>query len=165
MKPPTKNQWLFAGAAVLVLLCATFLLDNPKPWLPWPTHQALIAFLSDNWPARVLPILLIVPVLYLTSLSVIWNARHLAAIVLGASLLFSLLSAVYLIGSWPYGLRWQGLSHTLIVTSINVIGVSLVLALAWAGFRRKSRQLSVAAYFGAFAMLSWCAFPYLGELP
>ena len=165
MKPPTKNQWLFAGAAVLVLLCATLLLDNPEPWLPWPTHQALIAFLSDNWPVRVLPVLVVVPILYITSLSAIWNVRRFAGIVLGASLLLGLVSAIYLIGSWPYGLRWQGLSHTLIVTGINVVGVSLVLALAWTGFRRKSQQLSVAAYFGIFAMLSWCAFPYLGELP
>ena len=84
-------------------------------------------------------------------------------------ILFALLAALsifYFAVSWKWGLQYQGPQFTAIICSINV---------AWIGFLTIAfrRCLKNTPAFGTslfiqwmlFAWLSWCAFPWLGELP
>jgi hypothetical protein len=151
----TKRQWLFVGTVVLVLLC-TSLFGGRSALTPYPAHQILLAF------SMRYGFLVVLPITYLASLAVLWNSRWLGPIVLGAAALFATLSIAWFIFSWDDVRNYQ---DALIVVFENAIGISLVLASSIVGFLRSARQMQVAAYFGLFAMLSWCAFPYFGELP
>ena len=166
MRGFSEFQWLVAGTGALALLSAsTIFADLPAPWAPWPTHQIVLSLLAEGRFLGLLLPVLIVPILYLATGATLWNAKNSGVLVLCASSVFLIVSAIYLVGSWPYGVRWQGLSHTIIVTAVNIVGLSVVAALAWLGFRQGSKPVQREAYFVMFAMLSWCAFPWLGELP
>jgi len=106
--------------------------------------------------------LLVLPITYLVSLAVLWNSRWFGLTVLVAAILLAALSVAWFVTSWGY-IRSD--VDGLFVTGENAIGIGLVLALSLLGFLRSARQVQAAAYFGIFALLAWCAFPYFGELP
>ena len=162
----SEFRWLVLGTGVLVLLSVSTILGNlPAPWAPWPTHQIVLGLLAQGRFLELLLPVLLVPILYSATGVTLWNAKNSGVVVLCVSSAFLIVSVIYLVGSWSYGVRWQGLSHTIIVSAVNIVGVSIVAALAWLGFRQGSKRRQREAYFIMFAMLSWCAFPWLGELP
>jgi hypothetical protein len=148
-------SWLIVGTAVLVLLCASLFADRGA-LAPYPVHQVLLVFLTQYG------FLIVLPVAYLVSLGVLWNNSRFSPIVVGAAALFATLNIAWFAFAWRDARNHEDAS---IVMFENVVGSGLVLALAIVGHMRSSKQAQVAAYFGIFAMLSWCAFPYFGELP
>ncbi|WP_337658273.1 hypothetical protein, partial [Sphingorhabdus sp. Alg231-15] len=64
-----------------------------------------------------------------------------------------------------YGIRYQGELHTQIVAIENIVSFAIVTGLAIYAHLRKIRTGTLLANFSLFTLLSWCAFPYLGELP
>lgn len=163
----TKTHCLVAGCATTFLLSAAQSLEGtPKPWLPLPIHWLVSAIVLYGfpWPIRLLLVFSLVPFVYFLSLRAIWDSQRFERIVLATSLAFAALSLLYFASSWSLGLRYQGYTHTLIVAVENLLGIAIVIALAWTGLRHGARQRSAVAYFAMFTMLSWCAFPYLGEM-
>jgi hypothetical protein len=81
-------------------------------------------------------------------------------------LIMAVMSVIWFIGSWKYGLQYQGPTYTHLICALNVawlagLGVFLFL-------RRKSDPSfasNLAFHLLFFAWLGWYAFPYLGELP
>ncbi len=75
------------------------------------------------------------------------------------------LNVWWFITGWDYGYKYQGPVHTKIVAIENIIGFGFVLLLSvWALIKNNKSGLYIAN-IGLFILLSWCAFPYLGELP
>jgi hypothetical protein len=78
----------------------------------------------------------------------------------------TVLSVIWFIGSWKYGLQYQGPTYTHLICALNVVwlaGLGVFLFL-----RRKSDPSfasNLAFHLLFFAWLGWYAFPYLGELP
>ena len=155
----TKAQWLVGGSIAILLLCSTLLVGNgPSPLRPIPVHQVILALLLGGG------FVLVLPVIYLVTLAALWNAKWLAHATIGVSLVLAVLSPIWFMSSWEGGYTYQGAAHTRVVAFENAVGIVLVVALSILGWHRRSRQLQVSAYFGTFALLSWCAFPYLGEM-
>ena len=75
------------------------------------------------------------------------------------------LNILYFIYSWSYGVKWQGLTYTVIIAIINVAIASFLL---WYGLKSREQQTYFKNYLfhlSMFAWLSYIAFPTLGELP
>ena len=81
------------------------------------------------------------------------------------TILLVLLSLVWLIASWSYGIQYQGITHTVAVDIFNVM-FWLVLFLLYR-INRTSPSYTSNYFFHwlLFAWLGWVAFPWLGELP
>jgi hypothetical protein len=86
-------------------------------------------------------------------------------VVLLLALLSALMSILYFRAAWEYGAKYQGLDHTRIVAVQNLVCFGAAIVLSTLAVVRHSRPLALSANFLLFATLSWCAFPYLGELP
>ena len=77
----------------------------------------------------------------------------------------TVLSGVYLVGSWTYGMHYQGAKFTYGVCIANVAWLLLLWVVFVRAWRRSSFVNNLLAHWLLFAWLGWYAFPYLGELP
>jgi len=75
------------------------------------------------------------------------------------------LNGWYLSNAWAYGLKWQGATYTYVVSILSVIYLAAVFICAVIGIRQRSIRASQVAHLGLFVVLSFGAFPILGELP
>jgi hypothetical protein len=77
----------------------------------------------------------------------------------------TVLTAVYFVGSWNYGLEYQGRRFTYYICALNAGG----LVFLWTAFMVRGNTPSfvrnLILHWLLFAWLGWYAFPYLGELP
>ena len=78
--------------------------------------------------------------------------------------IFGCLELVYLAFSWDYGLRHQGLAHTVTVSllTVGIFATSVVVLVV--AQRRPSFTMTFAGCWLFCFWLGWFAFPYLGEL-
>ena len=78
----------------------------------------------------------------------------------------TVLSLLYFVAGWEWGLQYQGTRFTSAVCIINVAWVAFLhLAFAYSWKRTTSFKYSLILHWMLFAWLAWYAFPYLGELP
>jgi hypothetical protein len=78
----------------------------------------------------------------------------------------AILSVIYFVESWKWGLEYQGSRFTHLVCIVNVAcvaSIGLAFARSWKG--ASTFKYSLFLHWILFAWLAWCAFPYLGELP
>ncbi|HKR61537.1 MAG TPA: hypothetical protein VJS64_17755 [Pyrinomonadaceae bacterium] len=163
-----KEKALIAITTLIVgcsLCLVTFQALNtgvPKPWAPFPFPLVILLWLGTPG----------ILVLSLGALAMwAWNPKAFA----GKSqipkrslillLILTCLSIFQNIISLPYGKKYQGEFHTIVVTAMNF---SLIIALmiigAWAR-RKPSFPLNLGFHWLMFAWVVSYAFPYLGELP
>ncbi len=155
-----RGAWLLGGATGIAFLSAALVMGNaPSVLLPKPVHQVVLAMVMGGAYVPVLP------GIYLVTLAGLWGTRWLGPVSLVASLVVAGLSVAWFVSSWEFGYAYQGVGHTVAVAALNAVVIGAAMALAFVGWRRQSRQMQASAYFTLFAMLSWCAFPYLGEPP
>jgi len=81
-----------------------------------------------------------------------------------AAILLVLLSLVSLIGSWPYGIKYQGVIHTIAIYVFNLIFWSVMFIMYRNNTTRASYASNYLFHWILFAWLGWVAFPWLGEL-
>jgi hypothetical protein len=153
------------GLAVIAYIGA-FVSGVPTIFSPLPALTVIPALLLSRPPLDY-AVVLIPTLLFLA-----WNPqlmRHESKIPKRTYALFgvlAVLSILYLAASWKWGLQYQGPQFTAIICSINFAWIGF-LTLA---FRRCLKNTptfgtSVFIQWMLFAWLSWCAFPWLGELP
>jgi hypothetical protein len=78
-------------------------------------------------------------------------------------LALAILSIVYFVASWNFGVQWQGYPHLVSVTLLNALAL---VALWWLLRAARSKPLfrrSLTFHWALFAWLAWLAFPWLGE--
>jgi hypothetical protein len=77
-----------------------------------------------------------------------------------------LLSVIWFLMGWSYGLRYQGPQYVHFIGSINVVWCVVIGAFMLIRWKKKpSFKASIVFHWMLFAWLGWYAFPYLGELP
>lgn len=124
-----------------------------------PIYLAILGWIIGIWA-------IFFPVCYL----VFWkltnkNLRRASLFqVFGISFVF-LIHLTYLYHAWDYGVKWQGYSHTVWVTTINVALFTILSLCAYFSWKHASESMTRATTIAIFVVLSWFAFPYLGELP
>lgn len=156
----SQKQWMYGGAILLAAVSAIIILGGvPNVWVPMPLPIVLVAFLALN----LFPF--VTPALYMLVLKFLSPSTHFIKFVLGLVFIFGLLNALYFQSAWEYGVKYQGPEHTKIVAIENVVGFSLAMAIAVVALVKSSQSLALAANLLLFVLLSWCAFPYLWELP
>ena len=156
----SQKQWMYGGAGILVVVSALIFVGGvPNVWAPMPLPIVIVAFLT------LILFPFVTPALYMLVLRFLSPSRHFAKIVLALVVGLGALNILYFQGSWEYGLKYQGPEHTEIVALENLVGFGLALVLAVTALAKGSRPLALSANLFLFVLLSWCAFPYLGELP
>lgn len=80
------------------------------------------------------------------------------------AVLLVLLSMIMLIVSWPYGIQYQGLAHTIAIYVMNVISWTVLILLYRSNKAHSSYASNYIFHWALFAWLAWVAFPWLGEL-
>lgn len=152
--------WMLGGAIGIAIL-ASLMLVTPaaSPFIPIPALLVLLAWSISYGFIFVLPII------YLVELRLIGNNNGLGKIVLSKAVILTILSTGYYWLTWADGLRFQGAFHVKAVAVENFISLTVLLALAITGCRNQSKSLQLSANLLFFALLSWSAFPYFGELP
>jgi hypothetical protein len=143
--------------------------DNaPTVLCPLPALTVIPAFLLSFFSPHLFKAALIVPVLFLFA----WNPGLLrgdAKIPKRSYVLLALatvLSIVWFVSGWNYGLEYQGAQFTHVVCIVNFTWIAFL----WVIFTRpwkvgSSFKTNLFLHWMLFAWLAWGAFPYLDELP
>jgi hypothetical protein len=152
------------GLAVIASI-GLFVSGAPTIFSPFP--------LLTVFPALILPqplqysVVLLPPLLFL-----LWNPQLMrleAKVPRRTYILFALLAAlsvVYFALSWKWGLQYEGPQFTAVICLINIAWVAfLIVALHRGSKNNAAFGTSIFIQWMLFAWLSWCAFPWLGELP
>jgi hypothetical protein len=163
-----RNKWVYGGALILVAASALFLFDSPSAWTPLPLPILIVAFISlSSLPSSNFFALVFVPFVialqYVLILKLFYGSNHLPKIVFFLIVILGILNLLYFLNAWDYGLKWQGEFHTKIVATENFLGFSIALCLSSLSLTKQSQQLALLANMLLFFLLSWCAFPLLGE--
>ena len=154
------RNWMFFGTAAIAVVSSLLLtVGVMNPFVPMPLYLVILAWVISYG------FLLVMPSVYLLVFNFLRNKRNFGRGVFIASLVFSVLSILHFFGSWEYGVKYQGEAHTRIVAVENLVGFIGLLVVAYLGVRKSSKVLQYSANLYLFLLLSWCAFPYLGELP
>ena len=162
-----SNRTLTLFAATLLVVpaaCGLFLTGVPTIFCPFPTLTILPAFALSSFT----PVVVVLPSLLFFA----WNPALFSGaqipprrsyILFGALVL---LSVVYFVLSWSYGVQYQGRSYTLTIALANAIWIALLTVLfALSRTRKPTFIYNLTLHWLLFAWLAWYAFPYLGELP
>ncbi|MEY4667573.1 MAG: hypothetical protein RL518_272 [Pseudomonadota bacterium] len=151
---------MYGGAALLAAISGAILLaDVPSVWVPMPLPIMLAAIITLKIS------LIVTPVLYLVVVKLSSQSTHFAKIVLALVAVLGALNIIYFQNAWEYGVTYQGPEHTRIVAIENMMGFGAALGMAFVATAKKSSSLAYSANLFLFVLLSWCAFPWLGELP
>jgi hypothetical protein len=154
---------LVAGLGLLIP-ASIGLLGSGAPTLlcPFPALTVLPAFLLLAKAAIAVPTLLFFawhPGLFRGEPRV--PTRSYALFIVAA-----ILSVIYFVESWKWGLEYQGPRFTHVVCIVNIACVAFIgLAFARSWKRASTFKYSLFVHWILFAWLAWYAFPYLGELP
>ncbi|ATW02375.1 hypothetical protein [Sphingorhabdus sp. YGSMI21] len=154
-----ENIWTYGGAIALALLSGFTVMQGVTVYAPLPFYIILLA-----WIIPPLAILL-TPFCYFMVVYLGTKSPRFSIYILILCLMFGALNTWSIYSAWDYGIRYQGESHTQIVAIENIVGFAFVLVLATYAHLKKIQTATLLANFSLFALLSWCAFPYLGELP
>ncbi|KLN61718.1 hypothetical protein WH96_05210 [Kiloniella spongiae] len=156
----SEKGWLFGGAGLLFLVSlAMRLFGIPNILTPYPMPLFLVAVLGGKY---LFPF--ITPLLYMLALKIFSNSRHFSKVVIFLILAFAFLNLLYFLNSWDLAVKYQSYDYALFIALENGVGFLLALTMGLAGHIKKSRRLTLTANLTLFILLSWCAFPYLGEM-
>lgn len=155
-----ENLWKYGGVISLVLLNALALTQGVVSiYAPMPFYLIILAWV-------ILPFaIFLTPLCYFLVFHFGSKSPKLSLYILVLSVILGALNAWFFYTSWDYGIRYQGEFHTKIVAIWNVVGFAFLFGLAIYAHMKQIRIAMLLANFLLFALLSWCAFPYLGELP
>jgi len=156
----SQSQWLYGGIGGLVVVSSIVIISGmPSVWVPMPLPIVLMAFINR----LLFPF--VTSFFYVLVLKFLLPTKGFAKIVLALVVVFGLLNTLYFQISWEYGIKYQGLKHTKIVAIENFVGFGTAFTIAIIALVKRSHSLALTANLLLFVLLSWCAFPYLGELP
>ena len=153
-------KWILSGTLILLVISYFMLSTNvPEPWNPMPIYLVIIAWVTGYF------YMFVMPTIYIIWTSLVSSHNRFADFVFATVLLVIFLDILYFLSSWQYGFQYQGKQHTIVTSSINFVGFGIALFLAVKAKMTKSKPLTYSANLVMFCILSWQAFPYLGEMP
>ncbi len=79
--------------------------------------------------------------------------------------ILTVLTGIFFIGSWSYGLQYQGAAFTYGTCAANIAWIILLWSVFIWARGKQTFHANLLVHFLLFAWLGWYAFPYLGELP
>ncbi|QYK02025.1 hypothetical protein [Shewanella psychrotolerans] len=156
----SHKQWMYGGAVLLAAVSGAIVLGRvPNAWVPMPLPIVIVAFVT------LILFPFVTPALYLLVLKLSSSSVHFTKIILALVVAIGVLNFMYFQIAWEYGIKYQGPEHTKIVAIENLLGFGVAFVISATALAKGSRALAYTANLTLFVLLSWCAFPYLGELP
>ena len=153
-------KWMIGGGvAIFCLSSLLFLVGVMNPFVPMPLYMVVMAWILSYG------FLAVMPTIYILEFKLLSKRSYFGRIVLISALSFAALNAYYFTQAWGYGYKYQGEFHTKIVAVENFVGFVVLVVMAYFGMSKNSKKLQNSANLLLFLLLSWCAFPYLGEMP
>ena len=150
-----------AGCLLWLVLYQALNSGLPEPWAPGPIY--LIILLWSGIPGLIVLSLGTIA-MWSWNPAVFWGKLEVpkrSYILFGV---LALLSAWQNIISWPDGKRYQGETHTIIVTIINLLLITTLIGLGIKAWHKPTLAKNMAFHWLLFAWLVSYAFPYLGEV-
>ena len=139
------------------------MLLRPFPFLT-VTPAFILSSLSAGrltWAAVLIPSLLF----FAWNPALFWGQSQVPKRSLVLLLALTVLSAVWFVGSWKYGLEYQGRQYVYAICAINGVWLVALWMIIIGRAHRTSFCGNLLLHWLLFAWLGWYAFPYLGELP
>ncbi len=150
-----------AGASLVIpAYVGTFSAGVPTLYCPLPALTTLPAFFV-YYAAALIP----------AALFFVWNPGllhgkpNVPKRTVAAAAVLSVVTVVWFIGSWEYGVEFQGTRYTVRMLLINLAWLAVIWSLILSGLRRPSYRKNLGLHWLMFAWLGTYAFPWLGELP
>ena len=160
------------GLALILPASLTVLLGWPRIFAPFPVALVFPLFVvADLQPRRLAEVLswlvIIIPTIlfWLVGSNLFRGGARPRLHALIATMALGILNLWWLVTSWSYGLQWQGLTHTVSVTALNLSVYAVGLSLILKARRVPSFAVSYWGHWCVFLWLAWLSFPYFGELP
>lgn len=132
---------------------------NIGPLSPIPIHTLILLFTTMQGA------ILILPVLFSVQFLILQKCRHFLKIQVGFIVVLWVLTPIYFLVSWGYGVEWMGLGHTKLVFAEHIVGLSLLSVLVGVAAWKHSVAIGSLSNVLLFFFFFWGAFPVLGELP
>ncbi|WP_120497376.1 hypothetical protein [Kiloniella sp. EL199] len=156
----TGKGWFFGGAGLLFFVSLSMrLFGIPNILTPYPMPLFFVAVMGGKY---IFPF--ITPLLYILVLKIFSNSRHFSKVVIFLILAFAFLNFFYFLNAWDLGVQYQSYEYAQFIAIENIVGFLIALTMVLAGHIKKSHRLILTANLTLFILLSWCAFPYLGEV-
>ena len=152
---------LFAGVQTLYAAIPVQTLYAPLPAL-----TIIPAFALGNWNLGWLAILIPSILFFLWNPGLFLNQRpnlpKRTLVLLGLLTVLTILDWPF---EWPYGIRYLGMRHTVLLCILDGASLGVVWAIVLYCQKRPSLKAKLLAHWALFAWLAWYAFPWFGELP
>jgi hypothetical protein len=155
-----QRKWLYGGALLILIVSGiTLLFATPSVFRPTPFYLLISAWLFSYFA------LLVMPICYAVEFWLVQRSSRNTMTVLVLVVVFGMLNFADIYMSWDDGVKVHGYRYTGIILFLNVITFSIMYILAISAYAKNSKKLLYAVNLILFVLLSWSAFPYLGELP
>ena len=163
----TGTRWATLTAGALLALAAALsigLFGGGSPTLIAPSSVVLVFPLFDNVPMFVV---LAAPSLcfWAWSFQLFGGKAGVPKRTLVLHGAVAVLSVVWFVLGWSYGLQFEGTSFTFATAAISAGFAVTIAFLAWRNPRSTSFERSLSVHWLLFAWVVTYAFPYLGETP
>lgn len=155
----TPLWWALGSIGAAGSVLPPLVTGNVGPFSPIPIHTLIL--LSMTMQGAIL----ILPVLFSIQFLILQRCRYFLKIQIGFVAVLWVLTPIYFLGSWGYGVEWMGLDHTRMVFAEHIVGLSLVSVLVGVAAWKHSVVLINISNVLLFFFFFWGAFPILGELP
>ena len=166
---PSSYQILTLTAGALLIFPASVgLLTSGAPTLisPFPALTILPAFLLSSTGLYWLAVLVPSVFFWLWNPQLFYGSTRIPVRTFVLFFACVVLTIIWFVESWNFGLQYQGARFTYITCACNGILVAFIGTLLVV-FRKAAPSFwkVLAIHWLLFAWLAWGAFPYLGELP
>ena len=163
-----SSKFSISFIVVLTISSLTMIANYPKLYSPYSFFVVLPALIAS---ALELPkiLLLFIAALPNTLFFLLWSKYtvkdkfliHKATLKLSCA--FVLLSIFFCITSYSYGIKYQGLEHTLLMYCFNLVFIGSLYKVYL--INRIKPSINNCLFYNVllFIWLGWCAFPWLGE--
>ena len=161
---------IFFGSLVVLIACILSMIANyPKIYSPYSFSVVIPAlFISELGLSRVpMYILAAIPTV---TLYLIWSfffinkSLKISKPTIAISLILIILSLVFNVHGYEYGIKYQGLLHTFVMYSYNISFLVALMLIFKSNKTNPTLNNCLGFNVILFSWLGWSAFPWLGEL-
>jgi len=166
----TRSRFLFFGFILLWIICYfTICADYPKIYSPYSFPVVIpLLILSDLLNSSFIAIVvstLIVPILFMLSIKYfLQDSYRITNVFKIVVFVIMLISTIFLLTGWRYGIQYQGYRHTIAMYIFNAMFITILFILNRINKIKSSYISNFLFQWIFFSWLGWSAFPWLGEL-
>jgi len=163
-----SSKFTIGFIVVLIISSLTMIANYPKIYSPYSFVVVIPAFMFSalELPKFILYFLAALPnalCFLLWSKFTVKGEFLIQKTTFNLSRILVILSILLCITSYNYGIKYQGLSHTLFIYLFNVFFIGALYKVYLINRIKPSINNSILYNILLFSWLGWCAFPWLGE--